>query len=140
MADFAFTKVKVWASNSFVRVIPLCLKPCSHQSFAALLWPTRVACQRIEKQSQSFFCIVLSLLQMGQGLIHTGRARCNANPLMLLACGVNTLIHIRWFHLLCVALCVLCELGPMQQAQRGYFIQSERRKPWCEMALNLWSF
>ena len=37
-------------------------------------------------------------------------ANSNANPLMLLACSVNTPIHAHRFHLLCVALRVLCEL------------------------------
>ncbi len=40
------------------------------------------------------------------GPIHTGRARANfnANPLMLLACSVDTPIHINRSYLLCVAL------------------------------------
>ncbi len=44
------------------------------------------------------------------GLIHTRRAHANsnANPLMLLACSVNTPIHAHRFHLLRVALRVLC--------------------------------
>ncbi len=47
------------------------------------------------------------------GPIHTGRARANpnANPLMLLACSVNTPIYAHRFHLLCVALRVLCGWG-----------------------------
>ena len=46
-------------------------------------------------------------------LIHTGCARenWNANPFMLLACSVNTPIHACGFHLLRVALRVLCEVG-----------------------------
>ena len=42
--------------------------------------------------------------------LHTGRAHGNSNadPLMLLTCGVNTPIHTRRFYLLCVALRVLC--------------------------------
>ncbi len=36
------------------------------------------------------------------------RANSNTNPLMLLACSVNTPIHAHRFHLLCIALRVLC--------------------------------
>ncbi len=47
------------------------------------------------------------------GLIHTGHARVNsnANPFMLHVCSVSTPIHARGFHLLCVALCILCGWG-----------------------------
>ncbi len=50
------------------------------------------------------------------GLIHTGRAHVNlnANPLMLLACSVNTPVHTHRFHLLCLALRVLCGWGLKQ--------------------------
>ncbi len=52
------------------------------------------------------------------GLIHTGCwcANSNANPLMLLACSVDTPIHINRFHLLRFASRVLCGLGLKRKA------------------------
>ncbi len=49
-------------------------------------------------------------LDVHLGPIHTGRTRANsnANPLMLHACSVDTLIHINRSHLLALRVCVLC--------------------------------
>ncbi len=57
------------------------------------------------------------------GPIHTGRARTNsnANPLMLLACSLDTLIHISTSDLLALRVRVQCGLGLRFRCCRDLF-------------------
>ena len=59
----------------------------------------------------SFFAFLAKEMQREAQSTLDARANSNANPLMLLACSVNTPIHAYRFHLLCVALRVLCGWG-----------------------------